>query len=280
MKKYVTKNLLLLLNLITYSGMAQVNIAGKPGLINIPTARVLSEGSFHIGYHYNPIRNDYRLNNPNPIVDCTGQRSSSTFFVHLAMLKRLELSVCLFRINGYIPLDSRGIGDRQLDVKYAVLLENKSRPSVVIIASAPFGVDNSLIAYSVVATKNVSVIKSITAEVTAGFGSPYYFDRSDNHGNDFNIFSNYKLHNKNDRPIPYLSGLFGGVNFRLAKKVGLMVEWDARQFNAGAYITLFNHWTIQAGISGFDQLTFGTSYAVSLLQFPKRLRSKPEHLTQ
>lgn len=267
----------ILVGLTSLSGSAQVNISGKPGLLNIPTARVLTDGRFHIGYHYNPANYDPRVANPNTILD-SGQRQQSTsiYYVHLVLLPRLEVNINLFRVNGYQPLKARGIGDRQFDVKYAVLTERVRRPSVVVIVSAPFGIDNSLVTYAVAATKNVTLGESVTAEVTAGFGSPFYFDRSDNVGNDFNIFSNYKLHNKNERPNPYLSGPFGGVAIRYKRNVGGIVEWDSQHFNLGGYATLFGHWTVQAGVINFDQVTFGTSYAVSLLELPRRLRSKRE----
>ncbi|MBD2753295.1 YjbH domain-containing protein [Spirosoma validum] len=260
--------------LVTQRGIAQVNISGKPGLLNIPTARVLSDGTFHIGYHYNPSHYDPRSANPNArnpdSLESVGS-SNSIFYATLAILPRLEVNINIFRVNGYIPLNERGIGDRQFDIKYAVLTERERRPSVAMVVSAPFGIDNSLVTYAAMATKNFTLSENVTAEVTAGFGSPYYFDRSDNVGNDYNIFTNYKLHNKNDRPNPYLSGPFGGIALRFKQNLGGMLEWDSRHLNVGAYAKLFERWTLQAGVINFDQITFGTSYAVSLRKLPKRL---------
>ena len=206
-----------------------------------------------------------------PSVLVVVSQSNSIFYVHLVVLPRLELNINIFRVNGYIPLKGRGIGDRQFDIKYAFLTERKHRPSVAAIVSAPFGIDNSLVTYALVATKNVALSEVLSTEVTLGFGSPYYFDRSDNVGNDFNIFSNYKLHNKNERANPYLSGPFGGVVVRYKGRMGGMVEWDSQYLNVGAYATLFKRWTLQAGVINFDQLTVGTSYAVSLLELPGKL---------
>ncbi|MBN8826319.1 MULTISPECIES: YjbH domain-containing protein [unclassified Spirosoma] len=275
---YQTKVGLWLLSLLAISSysFAQVNISGKPGLMNIPTARILADGTFLIGYHYNPSHYDPRSDNPN--VKNTGNvgegQSNSIFYATLALLPRLEININVFRVNGYIPVNERGIGDRQFDIKYAVLTERERRPAVAVIVSAPFGIDNSLVTYAAAATKNFTLTDQLTTEVTIGFGSPYYFDRSDNRGNDFDIFSNYKLHNKNERSNPYLSGPFGGARFTYKKTVGGMVEWDSRHLNLGAYATLFNHWTIQAGVINFDQVTFGTSYATSLFHLPKRLKRK------
>ncbi|WP_198174889.1 YjbH domain-containing protein [Spirosoma arboris] len=263
--------------LLSQKGWAQVNISGKPGLMNIPTARILSDGTFQIGYHYNPSHYDPRANDPNAGVSNNFiQSSSSVYYATLAILPRLEVTINIFHVNGDLPLRARGIGDRQFDVKYAVLTEREHRPSVAIIASAPFGIDNSLVTYAAVTTKNFTLSETFTAEVSAGFGSPYYFDRSDNGGNNFDIFSNYKLHNKNERPHPYLSGPFGGIAFRYKQKLGGMIEWDSQQLNLGAYAKLFDRWTMQAGVINFDQITFGTSYAVSLRKLPKRLRQKSD----
>ena len=264
--------------LVSVAGMAQVNISGKPGLMNIPSARILDDGTFYIGYHYNPSHYDPRSDNPNAVVSGTPeQQSSSIFYAHLVVLPRLEINLNIFRVNGYIPLKGRGIGDRQFDVKYGILTERARRPSIAVIMSAPFGIDNSLVTYAAMATKNLVLTDAITTEVTVGFGSPYYFDRSDNVGNNYDIFSNYKLHNKNERPNPYLSGPFGGVVVRYRKTMGGMIEWDSRHLNLGLYATLFNHWTVQAGVINFDQVTVGTSYAVGLLQLPKRLKGKKIH---
>jgi len=272
-----TRNVLTVCLFISTSSLAQVNISGKPGLMNIPTARILADGTFQIGYHYNPSNYDPRINDPNKVVsnNVTFQ-SGSIYYATLAVLPRLEINLNIFHVNGELPLKARGIGDRQLDVKYAVLTESNRRPSVALILSTPFGVDNSLVTYAVAATKNYTLSESISAELTAGFGSPYYFDRSDNKGNNFDIFSNYKLHNKNERPNPYLSGPFGGVAIRYNQKVGGMIEWDSRHLNLGAYAKLFDRWTIQAGVINFDQVTFGTSYATSLKGLPNRLRKRPE----
>ena len=58
---------------------------------------------------------------------------------------------------------------------------------------------------------------------------------------------------------------FAGAVLHLRQGTGLMAEWDSRQFNLGAFATLWKRWTLQAGLLDGRQLTFGTSYAVSLL---------------
>ncbi|MEZ0541021.1 YjbH domain-containing protein [Fibrella arboris] len=267
------KKVLFLLQLAVGVGIpmqlvAQMNISGKPGLIYIPTAEVLADGTFSIGYNYNPRDYAFRFNK---------QNSESITYVNLAILPRLEMNINLLNPNGPIRFADKGIGDRQIDLKYVVLTEKPKRPSMALILSAPFGIDNSLITYALVATKHVPVSRSITAGVTVGMGSPYTIYRADTR-NDQNsdIFSGYTLRDKRTLPYHYLSGPFGGVSLNVDRKGGMMVEWDSQHLNVGAYTTLFNHLTVQAGLLNGQQLTAGTSYSVNLLRSSGQVRANVE----
>ena len=243
---------------------AQVNVSGKAGLLYVPSAEVVEDGTFSIGYTYNPSNYAFRFNR---------QNSESISFVNLVLLPRLEVNINLLNPNGPIRFGDKGIGDRQIDLKYVVLLEKAKRPSVAVILSAPFGIDNSLITNALVATKHVSVTKTITAAFTVGIGSPYSIFRAGvRNDQDSDIFTGYTLKDKRDKPYYYLAGPIGGVKLDFAKKGGLLVEWDSQHVNVGAYALLFKHWTVQAGVLNGDQLTVGTSYAMQLLRLPKRLR--------
>lgn len=243
---------------------AQTNISGKPGLIYIPSARMTQDGAFQFGYHYNPIHYGFRYNRKN---------SEGIYFANLTILPRLEINVNLLRINNELQRGQKGIGDRQLDIKYLLLKETAKRPSLAIVLSAPFGIDNSLSTNAVVASKTLRLGSRLYAELTAGFGSPVYIQRDESEKSNYDIFENLEIIQKKKRAYRYLSGPFGGFNLHLDNKVGLMAEWDSQHFNAGLYTTLFKRWTVQAGILNFDQITFGTSYAVDMLALPKRFRS-------
>lgn len=244
---------------------AQVNVSGKAGLLYVPTATLLADGTFHAGYSYNPVRYAFRFNpDINPLLKT--RNSESIFFVNLVVLPRLELNVNLLRPNGPIQYGARGIGDRQIDVKYGILTERADRPSVALIASVPLGIDNSLITNAIVATKHIDLSPDIQLELTVGYASPYYVDRADMR-NDQNstLFSGFVFRDKRDAKAYYLAGPIGGVKASISRKGGLMAEWDSQHLNLGGYATLFKHWTVQAGVLNFDQVTFGTSYAFSLL---------------
>jgi hypothetical protein len=243
---------------------AQTNISGKPGLIYIPSARLTEDGAFQFGYHFNPIRYGFRFNRRN---------SEGIYFANLALLPRLEINVNLLRVNNELKRGQKGIGDRQLDIKYLLLKETPRRPSVAILLSAPFGIDNSLSTNAVVASKTLRLGPRLFADVTAGFGSPVYIQRDESEKSNYDIFENLEIVKKKELAYRYLSGPFGGFALRFDNKVGLMAEWDSQHFNTGVYATLFKRWTVQAGILNFDQITFGTSYAVNMLTLPKRLRN-------
>jgi len=234
---------------------AQTSIFGKTGLIYIPTATRTGDGTFQFGYHYNPIRYGFRYK---------GQNSESISFVNLTLLPRLEVNINLLQYNGHKILDQKGIGDRQLDIKYLILTETAKRPAIAAIISPPFGINSSVSADVLVATKTFKLAPRVFAEVTAGIGSPFFFQRGNQVNND--IFANMKLGKKKDLSYQYLSGPIGGVNLRLDKQAGLMMEWDSQRFNMGVYGRLFKRWTVQAGLLNFDQITFGTSYALNLRQ--------------
>lgn len=253
---------------VALPGYAQMNISGKPGLIYVPSATETKEGNFQFGVHYNPIDYGFRFNKKN---------SENIYFINATIVPRLEVNINLLRINKEKINGQKGIGDRQIDLKYLILKEKKYQPALALIISAPFGIDNSLTTNAIVATKTFKLSSRLSAEVTAGLGSPYYIERDNSEKDNYNIFQDLKFREKKELPYYYLSGPIGGINFRYEKKAGLMVEWDSKHINIGAYGTLFKKWTIQAGVINFDQITFGTSYALNLKTLPKRLKKANEN---
>ncbi|WP_090331450.1 YjbH domain-containing protein [Dyadobacter koreensis] len=245
---------------------AQLNITGKPGLIYVPSASFNPDGTFIFGGNYNPKKYSFRRNNRN---------SENTYFINLTLLKRFEIGLNLTRSNGVGKIS--GVGDRQLDIKYQLFKEKTIMPSIAIILSAPFSINNSFTTNALMATKSLKISEQLVADVSLGYGSPYYILRDESEKSNSNIFANMKLKEKKDLPYRYLSGPLGGVSLRYKKNAGIMFEWDSQNFNIGAYGTLFKKWTIQAGLLNFDQITFGTSYSLNLKTLPKRLKNADEN---
>lgn len=252
---------------VSFQANAQMNISGKPGLIYVPTATETKEGAFQFGINYNPIDYGFRFNKKN---------SENIYFINLTIVPRLEVNVNLLRINNEKIKGQKGIGDRQIDIKYLILKEKKYQPSLALIISAPFGIDNSLTTNAIVASKSFKLTSLFSADLTVGLGSPYYIQRADSEKDNYNIFSDLKLRKKKELAYAYLSGPIGGVNLHYGKKGGILLEWDSKHLNVGAYGRLFKKWTIQAGLLDFNQVTLGTSYALNLKMLPKRLKKANE----
>lgn len=260
----------LLILYVSTSLHAQMNFSGKPGLLNIPTAVENKSGSFIFGYAYNPIKYSFRRN---------GQQSESIYYVNLTMLSRLDINLNLMRMNGKTRHQDKGIGDRQLDFRYLILKEKKYQPALALYLSMPFAIDNSFTTNALVATKTFRFHTHFSAQITAGYGSPYYLKRNESEKTNSGIFNNIKLQDKDkENRYKYLSGPIGGLNLSYKNKAGLLLEWDSRHFNVGAYGKLFKKWTIQAGVINLDQVTFGTSYALNLKSLPRRLKKANENL--
>lgn len=258
----------LLILCVSTCGYGQMNISGKPGLIYVPSATETKEGNFQFGVNYNPKKYGFRFNK---------QNSENIYFINTTIIPRLEVNINLLRINNEKIRGQKGIGDRQIDLKYLILKEKKYQPSLALIVSVPFGIDNSLTTNALVATKSFKLAQKLSAEITAGIGSPYYIERQDSEKDNYNIFQNLEFRKKKELAYSYLSGPIGGINLNFDKKAGMLLEWDSKHFNVGAYGTFFKKWTIQAAVLNFDQITFGTSYALNLKTLPKRLKKANEN---
>lgn len=258
---------------IMVQGVAQTNLSGKPGLMYVPSAVALEDGSFRFGYNYNPIHYGMRGRNKNP---------ERIWFAHVAILPRLEVTVTLLQmIDSKIRDVNEGIGDRSMDMRYLLLKETQKRPSVAVVMTVPFIIDGAMLTHAVVATKNFTFNPTFSLEISAGYGSPYFIYRNNGGlGTDLNytFLSNFTLQKKSEWRYKnhYLEGPFGGAVLHFRKQAGLMVEYDSQNINVGAYATLFKHWTVQAGLLNGDQFMFGTSFGVNLLKLPRQLRKESE----
>lgn len=255
----------LLLFIGIFPASAQINLSGKPGLIYIPSAEETADGTFRLGYNYNPINHSLRYPGRNP---------ERILYANLTLLKRLDVN---FNFLQSISTKSRklkqGLGDRQLDLRYLLFKETKFRPSIAVVMSSPFTIDAAMLTHAVVATKKLKLTDDFGLDLTAGYGSPWFVFRDVKNLENVSIFEGFKWQKKSEYKFNngYLVGPFGGAVIHFRKKLGLMVEYDSKNINVGLYGLLFNRWTVQAGLLNADQVTVGTSYSFSLLKPSKRL---------
>jgi hypothetical protein len=256
--------LLLLINV--QQVLAQVNLSGKPGLMFTPNAVETEDGLLRLGYNYNPIRYALRGRNKNP---------ERILYANLTVLPRLEVNINFLQmISTSTRKVKEALGDRQLDLRYLILKEKKNRPSLAVVLTTPFTIDGAMLTHALVATKNIAVNQDFNLEVSAGYGSPYYLYRDESNLQNSSILSNLTWQKKSEDRYKnhYLQGPFGGAALRYRKWAGVMAEYDSKHLNAGAFVTLFKRWTIQAGLLNGDQVMFGTSYAVNLFKTSKKIQ--------
>jgi len=257
-----------LLALYSFGCLAQVNNSGKPGLIFTPSAVETEVGLFRFGYNYVPIDYSLRGRTKNP---------ERVIFANITILPRLEVSASLLQMISTPTRKTReAIGDRQLDLRYLILKEKPNRPSLAVVLTTPFTIDGAMLTHALVATKNFEIAKDFKIELSAGYGSPYYLYRDEPNITNSSILSNFKWQKKSEDKFKnhYLQGPFGGAVLRYRNLGGVMAEYDSKHINIGAYARLFKAWTIQAGLLNFDQVTVGTSVAVSLLKPSRRLKKQ------
>ncbi len=245
---------------------SQVNLSGKPGLLYVPSAESTPTGQLTFGAVYNP--KAYALSR-------AGRNAEAILFANLTILPRLDINVNVLKAigNAENPV-IKDLGDRQLDIKYLLLKEKTGRPSLAIIMSSPFTVDAAMLTQVLVATKTFELDADWRVLATAGLGSPYFVYRNATVRNNSSVFSSFRWQKKSEyfHNNHYLVGLFGGIKLDFRSKAGVMVEYDSRHVNAGAYTRLFQRWSVQAGLIDLKQVTFGTAYSFGLLKPNRRLQ--------
>ncbi|NBA85266.1 hypothetical protein GVN16_05810 [Emticicia sp. CRIBPO] len=242
-----------------------MNLSGKSGLMYIPDALEVSDGMFSLGYNYNPVNYGLRSKGSNP---------ERTLFANLTVVPRLDISFSLLQIISTNENKVKeALGDRQLDIRYLLMKEKEKWPSIAIALSTPFTIDAAMLTQVIVATKQFKLSENVGLEATAGYGSPYFLYRSEDNLTNSNIFSNMKWQKKSEYKFNngYLTGPFGGVKLDYQKKAGLMAEWDSQKLNLGAYGIIGKRWTVQAGLLNFDQVMFGSSFAVDLFKPTRKI---------
>ncbi|WP_229214355.1 YjbH domain-containing protein [Dyadobacter flavalbus] len=259
-----------LILLFTMPSFAQTNISGKAGLIYTPAARYTEDGNMAFGIHFFPGNYGFGTDNSNP---------GRVLYMNLTVLPRFDVNISMLQLFSTSDNPVKlGLGDRQLDFRYLVLKEKPHQPSLAVIVSNPASISPTLLTHAVVATKNFTISKNITTEISAGYGSPYHVYRKGSTLQNYGLFDNlvFEKKSKYSRHKHYLEGPFGGISIQFRKKYGLMLEYDSRNINVGAYAVMMKNWIVQAGVLNAEQITFGTSYNFSLLKLPNRIRKLHE----
>jgi hypothetical protein len=233
------------------SANAQVNILGKPGYIKVPSAQFDKEASasFHIGFL--PIE---RGISSHRLFKSDGVYYSS----RVGITDYLELSL---NFTYHLKKERVGLGDRQLYSRVRLNRESKYWPSIAVIFSIPIE-SNNLTAYNALTlTKTFSLFEKTRLELTGGYGLPYYFGIPYNKSLGFYPKKNVKNE--------YLNGFFGGLSWKPVSWLGILADYDTRDFNLGLWMGYRDRVGVQYYLYGLEN-SGGTFY----LKFPLNFKSR------
>ncbi|SDR77889.1 YjbH domain-containing protein [Christiangramia echinicola] len=253
--------LLLLLSLIGTKVHSQVNIMGKPGYINTPSAEWFVEKP--LGFSFSYVPNEYSLFNHQEDlneINFYNVRADFTSFmsVNLSLAYRPDRSSRI------------GVGDRQLDFRFKILKESKYLP-VLVLGWTPPGTRLPILAHDyIVATKNFETSIG-TIQWSAGYGSPYVFTRNARQDNTF--WKSLKVRDKREEyGNDYLYGFFSAVSYKPVSFVGITAEYDSNSLNAGAFIQPWEWLILQGTTYEGKEFAFSAALNFSLDFLPNSLR--------
>ncbi|MFN3587886.1 MAG: YjbH domain-containing protein [Spirosomataceae bacterium] len=237
--------------------VAQVNIAGKKGLMLIPTAEATADGTFTLSALTIPP--------PYSFVQQNQLYGNVIYVAGLTVLPRLDIQFQFINVyaTNNAPKIPFGLGDRQLDFRYLLVKETKKRPSVAVAATFPFSKFAPTSSTTLVATKTWWADKDFQVQLSAGYGLPVYFFRDESNLNNYNFTTLMRVGKKNP-DTDYLVGEFGGVKLSYRQKVGVMGEWDGQKVNVGAYAVIGQRLTLQTALLAGKKLGWGVTYQTPL----------------
>ena len=230
---------LILIVLLLVGGVASgQSVTGTPGLIHIPSARMLEDGQLVIGAAFIPKpyfqRYERRLN--------PGLNTYVTYalfpFMEVMFRYTHELNVPVSFETSYFP-------DRMFGFRARLLKEKKYFPALVLglqDASAIFG-------ETCLGCSNYSATYFVGSKnIRTGFGN---FDLSIGYAFDFKELKakDYK-------------GVFGGISFSpdFYKNSSILFEYNSKGINTGIGLTALSRFNLMFGFWDLSKPTFSVNY--------------------
>lgn len=234
MKKFCSISVIVLLFI---SNNYCQNLEGLTGLLLIPTAEMQSDKQINLGVNYLP---------KGYVSFGSFQYNSYSPYLTLNYLPFLEIS---FRITRLINLEGNGqaIGDRTPSIRLRFLNEGEIYPAIV------FGLHDLITAFGGSDAIHNNALYLVTSKHlyfysffnSVGFHLGYGVD-----------WMKADAHN--------FVGFFGGFDIKLINAVELMGEYDAKRFNTGFRLTLFNHLKLLAGFLDMKHFSGGAGFSFQL----------------
>lgn len=205
------------------------NLSGTEGLLIVPSAEIIKDGSLSVGASY--FEKEY--------LPRSFQYNALAYYVSVGFLPFMETGIRFTKNLG--PRDA--LGDRMFNLKIKLLNESDYIPSV------SFGLQDFLYskvektnrfnASYFVLTKNFDWFSDlVTLKLNLGYG--------------FRLFSALSYQ---------FIGLFGGISFDLFDTVELVAEHEAEFTNAGFKLHLFGHLRLMAAFIDLKHISAGFNYS-------------------
>jgi len=207
------------------------SLGGMTGLINIPSADILSDGAFRIGYSVYAKEQAYELRD---------RADNEVIHVALGFLPRVEVMIRATLFPGVTQVEGVKIPnvDRMAAGKVLVLREGRG-PAIAVGLDDPTGTRRFHSLYAVASKSFLTWDSGRGVRLTAGYGSTAL---------------NAKRH--------ILDGLFGGADLRFAPFSGI-VEYDTEKWNAGARVLVLGRFHVQAVLLDLEVFSGGISWSHS-----------------
>ncbi len=195
------------------NGRAGISLAGTSGLINIPTAEVISDQQVTIGIGYVDRHSAYLE---------TGRCDNFPFYIVLGYLPRLEFSAGVTFVPGQQSYDGTNTyKDGVVSLQYLLFKERQLFPAIAIGARDIY----SFILLNttfITASKTIFEKSKTELRLHVGYGS--------------DIIDHHLGVPKKDRNFPVghtIVGLFSGLEINWRSAITFMLEYDTQKVNTG-----------------------------------------------
>jgi hypothetical protein len=223
---------------------AGISLAGTSGLINIPTAEVISDQQITLGIGY--------VNRHSAYLE-TGRRDNFPFYIVLGYLPRLEFSAGVMFVPGQKSYDgSNTYKDGVVSLQYLLLKEKKFFPALAIGARDiySFILLNTTV---IVASKAIYQQSKSSLRIHVGYGS--------------DIIDHHLGVPKKDRKFPVghtIVGLYGGLEIRWKEVGSYMLEYDTQKINTGFRFRLNHYLDFDVYLLNMKDLSGNLNFSFSL----------------
>lgn len=210
------------------------SITGLTGLVSIPTAEINGDGVLTLGvsYYDKDYLNLYRQNYDGLAV-----------YAGFSFLPFIEVGMRFTRLLNFN--EDQALGDRMPSVRIKLINEGKVLPSVLFGAHDFIRTSESKTSYNTstyfVLTKNFGIGNNVNVKISSGYGfrllnsSAYQFEK-----------------------------FFYGTSVSLFNTIELMGEYDSKQFNTGARLSLFDFFSVTVGLMNNKAVSATSSVMVRL----------------